>query len=117
MTKGRPSDRPASTSASGTPGGVGATQLANRVCSLTSRHLTIARGPHHASSLHAYVIGTYAAVVGFGGGNIDALAGNSEPIGTLARRFAPVLEPLLAFAVFHEHRRQPHGGRERQRPG
>jgi amino acid transporter len=47
-----------------------------------------------------YVIGTYAAVVGFGTASIDALAGDGEPIATLATRFVPVLGPLLAFAVF-----------------
>lgn len=47
-----------------------------------------------------YVVGTYAAVIGFGTASIDALAGDGEPIATLASRYAPVLGPLLAFAVF-----------------
>ncbi|MEJ7690806.1 MAG: APC family permease [Nocardioidaceae bacterium] len=46
-----------------------------------------------------YVVGTYAAVVGFGIDNIDALAGDAEPISTLADRYSPILEPLLAVAV------------------
>lgn len=47
-----------------------------------------------------YTVGTYAAVVGFGVDNIGELAGDSEPIATLASRYAPILEPLLAVAVF-----------------
>lgn len=46
-----------------------------------------------------YMVGTYAAVVGFGIGNIDDLAADSEPITTLADRYAPILDPLLAVAV------------------
>ena len=47
-----------------------------------------------------YVIGTYAAVIGFGTDHLDVLAADSEPIATLASRYAAPLEPLLAFAVF-----------------
>lgn len=46
-----------------------------------------------------YLVATYAAVIGFGVDNIGDLAGDSEPIATLASRYSPVLEPLLALAV------------------
>jgi len=46
-----------------------------------------------------YVFGTYAAVIGFGVDNLDQLTSDAEPVATLASRYAPVLEPLLAIAV------------------
>jgi len=46
-----------------------------------------------------YVFATYAAVVGFGVGNVGALADSSEPIAQLAALYAGPLEPLLKIAV------------------
>lgn len=47
-----------------------------------------------------YVVGTYAAVVGFGLGDLGALTSDAEPVATLASRFAGPIEPILEFAVF-----------------
>lgn len=47
-----------------------------------------------------YVIGTYAAVIGFGLGDLGALTADPEPVATLAARFAGPVEPILEFAVF-----------------
>ena len=46
-----------------------------------------------------YIFATYAAVVGFGVGNITQLAESSEPIAELAALYAGPLEPLLKIAV------------------
>lgn len=52
-----------------------------------------------AAMVLLYVFGTYAAVIGFGTDNVDALGADPEPIATLAGMFAGPLKPVLEFAV------------------
>lgn len=47
-----------------------------------------------------YLIGTYAAIIGFGVDHIKVLGADSAPIATLATRYAAPLKPLLEVAVF-----------------
>ena len=47
-----------------------------------------------------YIFATYAAAIGFGATNIDALAKDPEPIATMAHSYAGILEPFLRFAVW-----------------
>lgn len=47
-----------------------------------------------------YVFATYAVVVGFGVGKMDAVAKDSEPLATLAGMYASPLRPLLEIAVW-----------------
>jgi amino acid transporter len=67
-----------------------------------------ARDPRHAMPIAPifnilvlgglYVFATYAAVIGFGVNNMDALAGDSAPFDTLAQQYTPALRAFVDIA-------------------